>query len=357
VKILISGICGFVGSTLADWLVSNVKNYQVFGFDNFSRPGSEVNLKRLRYLGVKVYHCDIRCQTDIDNLPKADWVIDAAANPSVTAGINNSEISSRQVVDHNLYGSINMLEYCKHHRAGFILLSTSRVYSIAPLANLELKVIDQAFQLDPTFPFVYGLDQLGVAESFSTQAPVSLYGATKIASELMALEYGEVFQFPVWINRCGVLAGKGQFGRLDQGIFSYWINSWIQDSPLSYIGFDGKGHQVRDCLHPRDLGSVLCKQMIEPESTDKPRTCNFAGGVANSMSLLQLSNWCTERFRLKLVGHIPRSRPYDIPWMVLNSSLAKRIWDWVPETSINETLEEIANHGEQHPEWLTLAAS
>ena len=77
---------------------------------------------------------------------------------------------------------------------------------------------------------------------------------------LLALEYGETFGFPVWINRCGVLAGAGQFGRADQGIFAFWINAWLRRRPLTYIGFGGKGYQVRDCLHPRDLIPLLLKQ-------------------------------------------------------------------------------------------------
>ena len=90
---------------------------------------------------------------------------------------------------------------------------------------------------------------------------MSLYGATKLASEQLALEYGSTYGFPVWVNRCGVLAGAGQFGRADQGIFAYWVNSWLRERPLRYIGFGGHGHQVRDCLHPADLVPLIERQM------------------------------------------------------------------------------------------------
>ncbi len=159
----------------------------------------------------------------------ADWVMDAAANPSVLAGVDG-KTSSRQLVEHNLHGTINLLEYCRTCGAGFILLSTSRVYAIAPLAELKVKVVDQAFQPDTKVRLPRGISVSGVSEEFSTSAPVSLYGATKLASEALALEYGEAFGFPVWINRCGVLAGAGQFGRPDQGIFSFWINSWLRQT-------------------------------------------------------------------------------------------------------------------------------
>src|SRR5690606_7073558 len=142
--------------------------------------------------------------------------------------------SSRQLVEHNLGGTINLLEYCKARKAQFILLSTSRVYAIGPLATLAVTVRDGAFVPDESRPLPPGLSPAGLGETFSTGAPISLYGATKLASEAMALEYGETFGFPVFINRCGVLAGAGQFGRPDQGIFAYWVNSWLRKRPLKY---------------------------------------------------------------------------------------------------------------------------
>ena len=83
---------------------------------------------------------------------------------------------------------------------------------------------------------------------FSTRAPISLYGSTKLAAEALALEYGDAFDFPVWINRCGVLAGAGQFGTPDQGIFSYWIHAHARRRPLRFIGFDGTGKQTGTCF-------------------------------------------------------------------------------------------------------------
>ena len=255
-KILVSGVCGFVGSTLARALLQSGRGHQVIGFDNFIRPGSETNRAELKALGVKLFHGDLRAASDLETLPACDWVIDAAANPSVLAGVDG-RTSSRQLIEHNLGGTVNMLEYCKQHRAGFILLSTSRVYAIAPLAALAVEAVDGAFRPARGAALPPGLTAAGLDETFATLAPVSLYGATKLASEALALEYGETFQLPVFINRCGVLAGAGQFGRPDQGIFAYWLNSHLRRRPLKYIGFGGLGHQVRDCLHPRDLVPVL----------------------------------------------------------------------------------------------------
>jgi CDP-paratose 2-epimerase len=125
-KVLISGICGFVGSHLARHLLESFENLTLVGIDNLARPGSETNRVALKQLGVELRHGDIRMASDMDALPAAEWVLDAAAQPSVLAG-RDGKTSSRQLLEHNLLGTINLLEYCRNMRAGFILLSTSRV--------------------------------------------------------------------------------------------------------------------------------------------------------------------------------------------------------------------------------------
>lgn len=359
-RILISGVCGFVGSTLARALTESGAGHALVGFDNFIRPGSETNRAELKRLGVKLFHGDLRAASDLETLPPVDWVIDAAANPSVLAGVDG-KTSSRQLVEHNLGGTVNMLEFCKQHRAGFTLLSTSRVYSIAPLAALPMEVHAHAFRpaagtsaSEPRLP--PGVTAAGVAESFATTAPVSLYGATKLASEALALEYGETFGLPVFVNRCGVLAGAGQFGRADQGIFAYWINAWLRQRPLKYIGFGGHGHQVRDCLHPRDLLPALERQFAAPRLDAADRIANFAGGTASAMSLRQLSDWCAAHLGPHPVGVDATPRPFDIPWIVLDSAKAARLWQWQPTTSTAAILDEIGGHARAHPDWLEISA-
>ncbi|HEY2952022.1 MAG TPA: NAD-dependent epimerase/dehydratase family protein [Verrucomicrobiae bacterium] len=354
-KLLITGICGFVGSSLTRALRETTENLQITGVDNFMRPGSELNRRALAPLGVKILHGDIRSAADAEAWPQVDWVIDAAANPSVLAGVDG-RTSSRQLVEHNLLGTVNLLEFCKQRRAGFILLSTSRVYSIQPLADLPVELHQGGFRPAPGQAWPPGLAMNGVTEVFSTRPPLSLYGSTKLASECLALEYGEAFGLPVWINRCGVLAGAGQFGRPDQGIFSFWINSYLRRRPLKYIGFCGQGGQTRDCLHPRDLASVLSKQMSEPRS-GRERIQNLSGGLAHSMSLAQLSDWCAARFGRHEVQPDLAPRPFDIPWLVLDSALARAQWGWQPQTSLEMILAEIAVHAEKHPDWLDLSAA
>src|ERR1051326_1351270 len=146
-RVLITGVCGFVGSTIARGLREHASGLEIAGIDNFARPGSETNRLSLPAAGVRVFHGDVRLASDVDALPAADWVIDAAANPSVIAGVDG-RTSSRQVVEHNLGGTVNVLEYCRTQRAGLVLLSTSRVYSIAALAAVPLKQDARRFAVD-----------------------------------------------------------------------------------------------------------------------------------------------------------------------------------------------------------------
>jgi len=354
-KLLITGICGFVGSTLAKAWIDADTDIAIYGLDNFIRPGSEENRNHLQKLGIKLFHGDIRLASDFEPLPKVDWVIDAAANPSVLAGVDGYT-SSRQLIEHNLSGTVNILEYCKKQSAGFIMLSTSRVYSITPLSKLIVEPVAKAFRLSEGQVFPPGLSSAGVSETFSTAAPISLYGSTKLASEIMALEYGETFNFPVWINRCGVMAGAGQFGKADQGIFAYWINAYLRRQPLKYIGFGGNGFQVRDCLHPRDLLPLLQKQTATSSGHEK-RLVNIGGGNSNAMSLAELSAWCANRVGAHSIASEPAVRRFDIPWLIMDCSLADQLWNWKPQTSLDQILDEIACHAEQHPNWLEISGA
>jgi CDP-paratose 2-epimerase len=348
-KVLISGICGFVGSHLARHLIESFENVSVLGIDNLARLGSEINRTSLKRLGVQLYHGDIRMASDTGALPAADWVIDAAAQPSVLAG-RDGKTSSRQLLEHNLLGTINLLEYCRKSRSGFILLSTSRVYSIPSLTQLPLHIESCAFALEEKCAAFPGLSAAGIGEDFSTQAPISLYGATKLASEQLAQEYSAGFDVPVWINRCGVMAGAGQFGTAEQGIFSYWIHAHSSRRILRYLGFDGKGYQVRDALHPRDLARIVDLQL---RRTGPGTLLNVSGGTANSMSLAQLTAWCDHRFGPNSPIADGSERPYDVPWLILDSGRALNSLAWKPQISLDQILEEISTHALANPEWLS----
>jgi CDP-paratose 2-epimerase len=170
----------------------------------------------------------------------------------------------------------------------------------------------------------------------------------------MALEYGAAFDFPVWITRCGVLAGAGQFGTPAQGIFAFWVNAHLRRRRICYIGFNGTGYQARDAFHPRDLAALLVAQMRTARS-DGQRVYTAGGGPANMMSLAQLTTWCDERFGCHVPFLDPEPRMYDIPWVAMDNTGAARDFRWHIEMSLPAVLEDIAQHANNHPDWLELS--
>jgi CDP-paratose 2-epimerase len=352
-KILITGICGFVGKNLASYLKQHLERVEIFGIDNLCRAGSEQNRLALKELGIKFFHGDLRNPSDLEAIPACDAVIDAAANPRVLAGVDGLT-SSYQLMDHNLTGTLHLLEKCKTWKSKLILLSTSRVYSIQALSSIPLKLQKAAFFPSKNSASM-GYSVEGIQETFSTTPPLSLYGSSKLASEILAMEYAATFSFPLFINRCGVLAGAGQFGRADQGIFSFWIHSFQSKRPLKYIGFEGKGYQVRDCLHPDDLSALVVKQ-LKTIDRNHPTLLHVSGGRQNSCSLAQLHAWCENRFSPRKVEAVRDHRNFDIPWLILDSALAKKHWKWSPQRSLESIFTEISHHADQNPNWLDLTS-
>jgi len=356
-RILVTGGCGFVGAAVCRHLLAGRAGLSITVLDSLRRRGSETNVADLETRGVRVVHGDVRLATDVDPLGPVDWVIDAAAEPSVLAGATaGAPTGRRQLVDHNLLGTVNLLEAAARWQAGVVLLSTSRVYSIPALGGLPL--VERAgrgggatYTLDASGPVPPAVSTAGIAEGFSTAAPLSLYGATKLACETLATEYAHAVGTPLVIDRCGVLAGAGQFGRADQGIFSWWIHRWAARRPLAFIGFGGRGLQVRDCLHPDDLAALVALQLAAATG-GQPEVVNASGGAASGTSLAELSAWCARRLGPHPVSTASELRPYDLPWVVLDHAVATARHGWKPARSAESIFEEIADHAERNPGWL-----
>jgi len=217
-----------------------------------------------------------------------------------------------------------------------------------------MKAVDLAFAPDLcSGSITTGLSSAGITEDFPSIPPLSIYGSTKLCSEIMALEYAEAFDLNVIINRCGVLAGAGQFGKADQGIFSFWIHSWKEQRPLKYIGFMGSGFQVRDILHPLDLSSLIIKQISSHNNTQS-HIFNVGGGIKSALSLKQLSELCTRRWGRREVGKSYTQRQYDIPWLVLDTTKTRQFWDWEPSLSNLQIFEEIADFADRNDRWIEI---
>jgi CDP-paratose 2-epimerase len=339
-RILITGGAGFVGSALAMLFKQAHPSWSVVVFDNLRRRGSELNLAKFQPLGIEFTHGDIRQSNDLEDLPgNFDLMVEASAEPSVLAGLNSSPNYALQT---NLAGTLNCLEFARRRAPQMIFLSTSRVYSIAPLKSLRLRETATRLELAEEQDYA-GASARGIAENFPTHLPRSLYGATKLASELIIHEYVAAYGLRAVINRCGVIAGPGQFGKVDQGVFTLWVANHYFNRPLQYKGFGGAGKQVRDLLHPRDLFALLIKQLDRMEDC-AGEAFNIGGGLEVSTSLCELTALCREvTGNHPEISAQPPTGAVDVPVYISDYARASQRLDWRPTCSVRQIVTEIAD--------------
>ena len=347
-RILLTGGAGFVGSNLACSLARAFPGSEVTAFDNLKRRGSELALARLKEAGVHFVHGDIRVRSDLQQFTSLDLVIDCAAEPSVLAGVGGAP---DYVVDTNLGGTLNILELCRVTGAKLLFLSTSRVYPYAPLNSLPMVETETRFELQSAGSYPVGASPRGIAEDFPLEGARTLYGATKLCSELLLREYEELYGIPTIINRCGVLAGPWQMGKVDQGFIVLWLSRHFYGGSLSYLGFNGSGKQVRDVLHVADLFDLL---MIQLADFDRFRgaTWNVGGGRECSCSLRELTDECRRvTGRTIEVAGSTENRPGDVALYLTDSSRIQAAAGWRPKRSLNqllgETFEWLSAHREE----------
>jgi CDP-paratose 2-epimerase len=284
---------------------------------------------------VKLLRADVRDRNWA--VPPCDLIVDAAAEPSVLAGGDGRGVE--YVVDTNLGGTINVLEAARKWGAAVLFLSSSRVYPVASLRQIALQTAPQRFELAPVQPLP-GVSPAGISEEFPLQGARTIYGATKFASEIMAGEYAAQFGLRVLINRCGVLAGPWQMGRVDQGVVALWVAAHVYGASLRYIGYEGR--QVRDALHVEDLADLLLLQLNNMEAWGGD-VYNIGGGREISFSLRELTalvSRATER-----VLDIPadaRTRDGDVPLYITDSSRAMREFGWKPRHSMAGIVDDTA---------------
>lgn len=340
-RILITGGAGFVGSNLAVMFAQR-EDASVVAFDNLHRRGSELALARLRDAGVTFVHGDIRNPEDFESLPCSDLLIECSAEPSVHAGYDGG---TRYLVNTNLIGTVNCLDYARRHKTPVVFLSTSRIYSIPALRALPLRVERNRFVL-PSGEAGPGWSERGISEAFPTTAPRSLYGTTKLASELLIEEYNAAFGLRTIVNRCGVITGPWQMGKVDQGFFVLWAACHLYRRALSYTGFGGKGHQVRDVLHIADLFELIQLQ-IAAFDRHSGHCYNVGGGSGRSVSLAELTDFCRARTGAALrPAEDPATRPTDLPYYVTDHDAVTQATGWAPKRSVEMILDEVV-------EWLT----
>ena len=335
--ILVTGGAGFVGSCLAMGLKARSEETRVIAFDNLRRRGSELNLPRLKAAGVEFLHGDIRCPGDLEEVGPFDVLIECSAEPSVLAGYGGSP---KYVLETNLTGTLNCLEAARQHGSDVVFLSTSRVYPMETIARLRYRETETRLELEAEQP-VPGASAEGIAEDFPLEGVRSLYGATKLASELVMAEYLSMYGLRGVINRCGVLTGPWQMGKADQGVVVLWAARHVYGGALKYIGYGGQGKQVRDMLHVEDLLDLVCLQLARLDEFSG-RTFNVGGGRAVSTSLQELTELC-RRYAgntIPIAGEVT-NRAADIPLYLTDNRRVTAATGWTPARTADMIVEEV----------------
>jgi len=246
------------------------------------------------------------------------------------------------LVHTNLTGAYNCLELARRDGAFVVFLSTSRVYPVAPQVGLRLEEAETRFELAADQE-VRGVSPAGISEDFPLEGARTLYGATKLAAELLIEEYRAALGVPAVIDRCGVIAGPWQMGKVDQGVFTHWLLAHHFGNPLTYIGFGGEGKQVRDLLHVEDLVDLVERQLLAPEEWDG-RTVNVGGGREISLSLRETTEICR-----RLTGNevpitpVAETRQGDVPIYLSDCERIFNLDEWRPSRSAEQVLVDI--HG------------
>ena len=326
-KILITGGSGFVGSNIAIYLKKNLKKARISSLDNLVRKGSNINKIRLLKNKIKNYKINIENYKKISLLPKFDLIIDCCAEPAIEASRKDPD----RVFNTNLIGTFNILKKCVKDNSNIIFLSSSRVYSIK-----NLNKIIKNHKITSSIKIKKKID-----EKFETSFASSLYGFTKLSSENLIKEFFFKTNLKFIINRFGVIAGPWQFGKQDQGFVPLWVARHFLKKNLSYIGYGGYGHQIRDILHIEDVCEIILLQIKKLNKINND-IFNIGGGLKNSISLNNLTIKCEKLTKNKIsFKKISRTSIFDIPYFVTNNSKVTKVYKWKPKRNIDKILKDI----------------
>jgi CDP-paratose 2-epimerase len=334
-SILITGGAGFVGCNLAVFLKCRRAQTRVVAMDNLHRPGSELNLPRLREAGVEFAKGDIRSAEQFPAGP-FEAIIECSAEPSVLAGYTGSP---DYLMETNFLGTYRCLEKARQWQSKFLFLSTSRVYPMAPLEAHPWREGETRFE----WRDVAGapISSQGVQEACAVQGARSLYGLTKFASEGLIEEYRAGFGLRAAINRCGVIAGPWQMGKVDQGVVSLWVLRHYFGKPLAYIGYGGAGKQVRDVLHVDDLCDLVEEQLADFDAWDG-WLGNVGGGLKNSASLRELTAICHEVVGKEVaISSEPANRQADLRLFLADCGRLFARTAWRPHRDVKQTVADV----------------
>jgi CDP-paratose 2-epimerase len=335
--ILITGGCGFIGSSLAIYF--NELGHKVTVFDNLVRRGSEFNLEDFKKMGIEFIHGDVRCKEDFVPLAKKkyDAICECSAQPSAIDGYANPYFD----ISNNTLGLINTLEFARKNDSIVVFWSTNKVYSGEKINCLPMQEDETRYSWKNVASDVVGWDsQYGISEKLNIDGGQhSIYGLSKVMSDLACQEYSHAFDVKTVINRFSCLAGPRQWGKPSQGWAAWWAIAAYFDIPLTYFGWKGK--QVRDVLFAEDI----CR-LIESEINNidlvKGEAFNIGGGPKYTMSLIEATMLMEKMYNKKLkFSVLEDSRKSDQCIYISDIRKIKDRIGWEPQITIEKGYETI----------------
>jgi len=323
-KVLITGGCGFLGTNLS---VRAIKNqWDLILFDNLSRLGSEQNLKWLKTQGEFEYvRGDIQNINSIENLVKAakpDVIFHLAGQVAMTTSIENPRLD----FEVNALGTFNLLDAVRKYSpdSTVVYSSTNKTYGDLDWVKYgETESRFVAVDYPNGFPETIPLD---------FRSP---YGCSKGAADQYMLDFHRVYGLKTIVFRHSSMYGGRQFPTFDQG----WIGWFIQKALEARAGklsapftISGTGKQVRDVLHAEDMTALYFAAIDNVEGA-KGQAFNIGGGMANSLSLLELFEILEKEVNAKLSYSKLPVRKSDQKVFVADIHKAEQIFKWKPIVS------------------------
>ena len=347
-KILITGGAGFVGSNLAIYF--HEKGHDVIVLDNLVRRGSEYNLYEFKKKNIKFIHGDVRCKEDLVGFGKIDAICECSAQPSAIAGYDNPYFD----FSNNTIGLVNILELARENDSTVVFWSTNKVYSgekvnYMPRIETETRYIwDKSFKENiPGWTSTYGF-----SEKFSIDGGQhSIYGMSKVMSDLAMQEYYDAFEVKTVTNRFSCLAGPRQFGKVAQGWAAWWAIAAEFNLPLTYIGFKGK--QVRDVLFIDDICELINLEINKIKKVGG-KVFNIGGGNKYTLSLVEATALMEKMFNKKLkVKTLKTPRKSDQCVYISDIREVKKSLGWKPTISLEKGYSQIIEWVKQNKESLS----
>ncbi|MCB9812855.1 MAG: NAD-dependent epimerase/dehydratase family protein [Pseudomonadales bacterium] len=346
-KILVTGSCGLIGAETTNFFIK--KGFDVVGIDNDMRKyffGKEASTKwqgdllKEKYGDkFKLYNCDIRNNEDIEEIFKNhdfNLIVHTAAQPS------HDWAAKEPITDFtvNANGTLVLLENFRKYspKATFIFTSTNKVYGDNP-NSLPLIELDQRWEIDKSHPFY----KHGINESMSIDnTKHSMFGASKVAADIMVQEYGKYFDLNTTIFRGGCLTGSGHSGTKLHGFLAYLIKCVATETKYTIFGYKGK--QVRDNIHSSDLVNAFYHVYLNPR---KGEVYNMGGGRHSNISMLEAIEKAEKILSKKaIIEYSDNNRIGDHIWYISDVSKFKNHYpNWKFKYNIDAIFADICKNG------------